>query len=130
MELQKFNSSNVDSRRRKYLAKVIINRYGLFRFSKSFVQAAGFSVGDKIALLQNKNELGDWYVTRDTETGLILRDGKHGGLAFNSSDLKDRILESAGEQKDSAIYALVTVPEKRDGMELYAIITRKNRSRQ
>jgi len=129
MQLQKFDSTNLDKRKRRHLSKVIVSRTGLFRFSKSFVQAAKLQAGDKVAFWNDIDEPRNWYVAKDNNSGLTLRDGKHGGLSFNSSDLKDKILKSTGEKNESAIYSIVSLPEKIAGIEAYTIITAKNRKK-
>jgi len=129
MQLQKFDSTNLDSRRRKYISKVIISRTGFFRLAKSFCMAAKLKKGSRIAMLQDKNEPRNWYISVDPENGLTLRDGRNGGLCFNSIDLRDKIINSVGETLPNVSYAIATVPEKINGMELYTIITANNRKK-
>lgn len=99
---------------------------GLISLSKAATETIGLKGGDKVVIINDEERPNDWYICKtDDENGFAVRAKAETGSAdFNCTSVVKRVFETMDIHDMAVGYVVAPEPEKVDGMELYAIITK------
>lgn len=124
MQLKKYDALNTVSSR-KGNPTISFNRGGAIGISGEACKAIGLSEGDKVSLVEDEENPGDWYITKDKD-GFPLRksNAEAKGTVFNCAAISSKVLDFLNwQEKKAAICRIALTPVTQEKMKLYPILT-------
>lgn len=125
MKLKTFNLENSTIPRGLKPPRVNINlESGLISISKQATALMSLEPGDQVEILQDEDNLQDWYICKVDTGGFTLRDTPNSNLVFNSKAIVRAILESvdAKIEKQSVSLPIAGQPTKLGKQTLFGIL--------
>ena len=127
MALLIFNPNTVVARAHVGIATINFNAKGSISISKAAAGLLEITPGSKLSLLQDEDNLTDWYIAKDEANGFLVRGGSSGfkGLMFSNSQVARRVRESLGlEDGVSCTIRIGPDPELEcEGLQCHPLIT-------
>lgn len=123
MKLKVFNEKN-SHRKGVQPANLRIHKKGTCTLNVTAVRKLGLKAGDRISIVQDEDSPVDWYLLKNDE-GFALRPAGTNikALMFNNYLFAHELFRSCSLSGKSYGFRLAVVPEKKEGLELYSILT-------
>jgi hypothetical protein len=124
ISLLQYDRTNIISNPRGSTPRISIGRTGKFSLNKAAVELTHGKAGSTMVLLQDENNVSDWYLRFGGKDGFPLRAESSGQLSFNATGLKDVLFASVEWTYGSAVCQVGEPMEGPDDKMMWPIVTK------
>ncbi len=126
MKLEFFTPDNFETPKKAALPTFTVTKGNLMKFNDKLIDLLDLKEGDKVVLAQDQEHPGEWYVSKNAETGFTLKEapGTDPSLTINCAGLAKLFREAYPKAKVPMRVPVSPTASAVGEVNFYALLTR------